>query len=180
MYTPWGHADGQHSVARGVWVVDTPSHGGIMIRTRTAERVLSDAARVIGELWGRDHEWLAFEEDCAYAVVVYEHPEWFRRAYLPYDLPDEQRKATALETIKRWYPMYLIDYADTTPYPRGRSYRETYAECPARLRDRGYWAGSVYPQEHEPALFLVKLYRSRGYSVRAERVGSYHAVYVHI
>jgi hypothetical protein len=72
MHTPWGRSDYQKQFRRGVTWVSTPSHGGFMIAEGTARELLSAAAIAEGELCCG---YLAFEEDCDAAIVLYELPE---------------------------------------------------------------------------------------------------------
>lgn len=102
MRTPWGESDYDDQVAEGVVSVSTPSHGGILVAKAVAEATLSRDAWAIGQEFGL---WLAFEEDCAWAAVAYEHPEWFVGIWT--NAPSEERiKMLASETLARWYPEY--------------------------------------------------------------------------
>ena len=72
--TPWGRADMQQVVERGVAWVNTPGHGGFLSGRGIAKTYLSEAARKRGMSFGA---YLAYEEDCDAAIVLYEHPELF-------------------------------------------------------------------------------------------------------
>ncbi|MBT9173468.1 MAG: hypothetical protein DDT21_01869 [Syntrophomonadaceae bacterium] len=74
MDTLWGHADRVTILAKGLTDVNTPSHGGIIATKCWGEANLSEAARNAGEKF-RDG-W-AYEEDCKWSIVYYEHPELF-------------------------------------------------------------------------------------------------------
>lgn len=141
MNTPWGKSDSKISIERGVSWVGTPSHGGLAITASKAVQTLSSKAITIAmrERYGTEFvnlpktAYLFFEEDCAYAIAFYEHPEWFRLLELteansirrddlasvpPYDgvvlkkeanaaKSDEQVKAEMVEVIRRYYPEYF-------------------------------------------------------------------------
>lgn len=101
--TPWGAADYIKECIRGVALVQTPSHGGIRVSRGLAERQLSDACRHLGYQMG---EYYFFEEDCAYALPFFEHPEWFTNIYHEGETKDTL-KGNAKVTLERWYPEYF-------------------------------------------------------------------------
>ena len=86
MQTPWGKSDSIVKIERGVSWVETPSHGGLAITATRAMQTLSSKAITIAmrERYGTEfvnlpkNAYLFFEEDCAYAMAFYEHPEWKR------------------------------------------------------------------------------------------------------
>lgn len=81
MNTPWGKSDSIIKIQRGISWVGTPSHGGLAVAESTAKRFLSEKAlsplpgHIVCEKRGA---YYFFEEDCAYAIAFYEHPEWKR------------------------------------------------------------------------------------------------------
>lgn len=81
--------------APGVYWVVTEEHGGYVFHESVARQVLSAAAIAQGFV---DTEWICFEEDCAWALVAYEHPEW---AIGPLDALVVQG------IIRQEYPEYL-------------------------------------------------------------------------
>ncbi len=82
--TPWGQADHEKIYAEGIVFYGTPSHGGFKLdRVRNAQ--MPPALRERGG-------W--YEEDCAWAKVAYA---------FPYIFPKEER-ASAIQTLKTWYP----------------------------------------------------------------------------
>lgn len=84
VYTPWGKADHEKIYAEGIVFYGTPSHGGFKLdRVRNAQ--MPSALRERGG-------W--YEEDCAWAKVAYAFPDIF---------PKEER-ASAIQTLKAWYP----------------------------------------------------------------------------
>lgn len=109
MNTPWGPSQHQYKIAEGVWEVDTAGHGGILLTPAAALRLLSPAARERG--W-RTGQWLAYEEDCDWALFAYEQPELYAATYnaqRPGQPPrtPEQIRAMARESLARWHTAYL-------------------------------------------------------------------------
>ena len=95
--TPWGNADHEKVYAEGVVFYGTPSHGGFKLdRIRNAQ--VSAALRESGG-------W--YEEDCAWAKVIYAFPDLF---------PEDVR-ASAIETLKGWYPDAWETLTGTTLTP---------------------------------------------------------------
>jgi hypothetical protein len=74
--TPWGKADYQYKIQRGVALVNTPGHGGFLIGQGIAQTYLSPEAIKAGEPFG---SYLAYEEDVDAAIVLFEHPELIER-----------------------------------------------------------------------------------------------------
>ena len=66
--SPWGEIDCCEELYPGIYLVSTPSHGGIQIEWESA-MLLSSAARKCGFLEGGS---LWFEEDCCEQVVLRE------------------------------------------------------------------------------------------------------------
>ncbi len=67
-YSPWGEIDWSETLAPGIEMVATPSHGGIMV-DQNAAYLLSSAARKCG-FW--EDGYLCFEEDADENVVLRE------------------------------------------------------------------------------------------------------------
>lgn len=139
MNTPWGKSDSKISIERGVSWVGTPSHGGLAITASKAVQTLSSKAIAIAmrERYGTEFvnlpktAYLFFEEDCAYAIAFYEHPEWKRlleeqelggiwnlRSVPPYDhmvtkleksisRNNAEIQAEMAEVIRRYFPEYF-------------------------------------------------------------------------
>ena len=122
MPTPWGKADCKVRIAKGVYEVSTPGHGGILVGAAIAIDSLSAEALQVGERFGH---FLAFEEDCAYAAVYADRPEWYRaycaaQGNMDYELAqraakrgqfyptraatDEQIRAHFLAIARHWFP----------------------------------------------------------------------------
>jgi hypothetical protein len=77
MNTPWGKSDYRHEIERGVNWVGTPSHGGLVVTEKVAREKLTPEAIAQGEWYG---SLICFEEDCAYAVALFEVPEWCEKS----------------------------------------------------------------------------------------------------
>lgn len=121
MRTPWGVCDSVTRLADGVFLVQTPGHGGIMVDAALATRGgeagrgwLSPAARRVGQAFtAQGVKWIAFEEDCAVNAVLYEHAEVYPfnpatgRTWGPGrgETVDELR-ASAFLQLRRWFPAY--------------------------------------------------------------------------
>ncbi|MBE3559148.1 MAG: hypothetical protein IMW89_07990 [Ktedonobacteraceae bacterium] len=74
MHTPWGVSHTQTQLEEGVFWVQTPENGGILIEYPRAGAYLSEKAMKIGKRW---HDFLVFEQESDMTVVWYEHPEWY-------------------------------------------------------------------------------------------------------
>lgn len=59
--TPWGETQSCHELNKGIFRVSTASHGGIMIRSDIADKILSPEARKIGF---KEKGFHCYEEDC--------------------------------------------------------------------------------------------------------------------
>ena len=82
--TPWGLADHLTPCTEGIVFCTTPSHGGFHVdEVRNAQ---------IHPAFREADGW--YEEDCAWAKVVYTFPEFF----------DEAELRVAITMLKRWYP----------------------------------------------------------------------------
>ena len=115
MPTPWGKADYKYSLLPGVFEVGTPGHGGIMVGKAQARKILSDKAIKLGTEW---NQYITFEEDCQWALFVYEQPELYAKFWKeknpimtsekPEAYTPEAWKESARQTILRWEPEYFI------------------------------------------------------------------------
>lgn len=64
--TPWGEVNSCHELGKGIFRVSTPSHGGIMIRSSLADKILSPEARKVGF---KEKGFHCYEEDCDACVA---------------------------------------------------------------------------------------------------------------
>lgn len=122
MMTPWGNSNEAKQLEVGCWWVSCPGHGGIMVGTAYAEKHLTRAARKLGAPFGR---WLCYEEDCAWAVVIWELPR-LAAAFSPHTPPAELREI-AHRTLSSYFPTYLIATGvqpDPEMYARWQAYQE--------------------------------------------------------
>ena len=77
MNTPWGVSQSVETIVRGIHWISTAGHGGLMVSSGVADKVLSQQAIKVAHP-GRCGGYVCFEEDCSYAVAFFEHPEWKR------------------------------------------------------------------------------------------------------
>lgn len=100
--SPWGEIDSYEELYPGIYLVGTPSHGGIQVE-REGAILLSPAARKCG-FWEGGSLW--FEEDCCEPVVLRELLDkglW--------QIPERIKDSAAFErsldsTIKEYHPEY--------------------------------------------------------------------------
>lgn len=71
--TYWGPAQTMYEIMRGVRWFHTAGHGGLAVADGVARKLLSPAAYRLG---ARQGGYMWYEEDAAYAIPFYEHPEW--------------------------------------------------------------------------------------------------------
>lgn len=105
MNTPWGKSDYKETYTRGFHWVSTPGHGGLALSKALARKVLSSKAIALADI--EQGGYIFFEEDCAYAVPLYEN-DALRDAH------DAKRtnsipltKEALRNTIARWFPKYF-------------------------------------------------------------------------
>lgn len=117
MRTRWGASQHRHKITQGVYEVDTAGHGGIMVRKEVAQQLLSKEALNVSDTW---EGWICFEEDCDWALFVYEQPVLYAacRAKQGRKETAEEWKQLARKTLEHWYPKYLAaveDLKENTP-----------------------------------------------------------------
>lgn len=71
--TIWRPAQFMYEIMRGVRWYSTAGHGGLAVADGVARKFLTPAAYKLGQKAG-GYVW--YEEDVAYALPFYEHPEW--------------------------------------------------------------------------------------------------------
>lgn len=106
--TLWGRADYVEKIADGIYEVETPSHGGIMADPHCdfVKYDMSDPAWNIPEM---DHGWFCFEEDTAFAVIMWElihsdtDVEWYHERY---EADPDGYEEMLRKTIVVFYPLY--------------------------------------------------------------------------
>jgi hypothetical protein len=77
-HSPWGAIQSREKITEGVCWVSTARHGGLMVTRKAAEKYLS-AKAIECAFPGIAGDYICFEEDCSYAVALFEHPEWLRK-----------------------------------------------------------------------------------------------------
>lgn len=108
MFTPWGISQQVDKFARGFNQVYTASHGGYMIAKGFAERHLSPVARSYGMEYGN---YLAYEEDCLWAIAAYELREFWTQIFNP-SIPEVRAEEIIRRTIEHYYPEYLVKISE--------------------------------------------------------------------
>lgn len=115
--SPWGKVQHEVKIRRGLTWVSTASHGGFLIG-RVQQRTLSNAAISRGERWG---SYLAYEEDCAASIVLYELPEAHQAICPETDLKN------LFKSLSTWDADYLLERGlipDPVGYARWKEMRE--------------------------------------------------------
>ena len=100
--SPWGRVQSRNTAIRGVHLVTTASHGGILISKGLASKILTPAALKFGfEYFG----YLAFEEDCSMTIPLFEHQEWLAPLGL------NAKEITVADLIKSgdYYDSYIAE-----------------------------------------------------------------------
>ena len=109
MSCPWGAIQQTESFERGISFVSTAGHGGLRISKGYAHNHLSRLA--ISCATYTDENYLWYEEDCDYAIPLYELDYlWgivFKRDKR--NTTYAQRKASLESTIKYWNTKYAMD-----------------------------------------------------------------------
>lgn len=99
--TPWGAADYRKKFAVGVNLYATPSHGGICISKGKAEKYLTEAARKVALRYGNGY-W--FEEDCDFAIPLYENRNWLK------EFNRELKNPVTIEQLEQSIQRYNSEY----------------------------------------------------------------------
>jgi hypothetical protein len=115
MNTPWGHSDYEKKLERGLTWVSTPSHGGFLIGRALAARLLTPAATACGNKFGN---YLAYEEDCDAAIILYELPRT-RESF------SNTSDAELVKSLTYWHLPYLIARG-ITPNPEAIQHRKDF------------------------------------------------------
>lgn len=112
--TYWGPAQAMYEIQRGVRWFSTSGHGGLAVADGVARKELTPAAYKLGAKQG-GYVW--YEEDVAYAIPFYEHPEWSeilsRKAG-----GSAGSKEKFEETVRRWFPEYFKLLESGAAHPR--------------------------------------------------------------
>lgn len=116
--SPWGKIQHSERVTRGVRVVSTAGHGGIMVTRNFAERHFSAAARARGLPHG-DH--LCYEEDCKYSIVLWEMRN-MGLAHAMFQVIEED----VIKSLSRWNPDYLMEVGVVPDYDTHELWRKSH------------------------------------------------------
>ncbi len=96
--TPWGKADHQVTLARGIISYSTPSHGGIWLSPERIEMIKMVLPNV--KNWVGGFEW--WEEDCDWAVPYVVFADDIRAQGKAYKF--EENLEAAKFIIERYHP----------------------------------------------------------------------------
>ncbi len=104
--SPWGMIDECREVIDGVYIIGTPSHGGVLVEKRVHDN-FNYAAKKHAINWGKE-AW--YEEDCAQAVAFNELIRIYGMKVMtdlcPH-LTGERILRIIEDVLKRVYPTYL-------------------------------------------------------------------------
>jgi len=124
--TPWGRAQSQRKLAKGVTWVSTASHGGMMVSEGFAKRHLSKEARKRAEKYGK---YYCYEEDVAWMIPAWELPEIWDGLFEHMEQSTRQERQTyLLEGLSMWNADYLLDTHHTPIEPQYGMWRKRQAE----------------------------------------------------
>ena len=120
-YSPWGEVQSYTLIAKGIFDVNTASHGGVLILREYAEHLLTEEARKCGFEYGC---YLCFEEDCAAPVAKRELlDKGILEAPVNEFFKEGEYSAVINGSIKRWYPEYWEAYEKRMATPQEREGR---------------------------------------------------------
>lgn len=108
--SPWGPVQDQNSYCPGVTRVSTASHGGFAVSVSFAHKHLSEEARSRAGFHHSGYYW--YEEDCDWAIPIYELPELWPEAFryhreLKEAAPAEHEKSLR-KSLSYWNADYLL------------------------------------------------------------------------
>jgi hypothetical protein len=100
--SPWGDVDYCDTLCPGVFLVSTPSHGGVMV-AKEMEDFLSPAARRCGQ---KQNGFLCYEEDCDEKIVFRELLD--KRLWeIPDRIKDKARFEENIDkSLQKYHPNY--------------------------------------------------------------------------
>ena len=103
-WSPWGHIDHCQPLCPGVYEVDTPRHGGIMVEKEFATAILSPEALRCSFL---ENNYYCFEEDCDAQVAIREllDQNLVEAPVNKYFAPGEY-ETVINKVIQLWHPEY--------------------------------------------------------------------------
>ena len=103
MTTPWGTSQSKTVFERGLFIVTTMSHGGLMVSKTKATKLFSTSALVHAISYGN---YYCFEEDCAISVAIEDSEVVL--GYIAHRLgrTKEDLLALAVRSNRVFYPLY--------------------------------------------------------------------------
>jgi len=104
-YSMWGAVQHCEEWLEGVFSVSTAGHGGVLVAAEAA-KMLSEVARKRGV---KMQGYLQYEEDCDWAIPVYELPQTWKQAFRYSGLPEAQWGIHLRETLSLWNADYLLE-----------------------------------------------------------------------
>lgn len=101
--SPWGDIQYCEKISENIYLVETASHGGIMIKTELANKILSSEAKKCGF---REKGYLNFEEDAAINVVIRELID--KNLYkIPSNINNKYEYEEAInKSLQQYFPEY--------------------------------------------------------------------------
>ena len=134
-HSPWGSVQNVTTLMRGVSIVGTAGHGGMMIGKGAAARMLSHEAIAVGLNFG---PYICYEEDCEINVPLVDSPA-IREAFLTAltsPSTSEAVKVDAIKSLSLYRPDFLRRIGETPDpenelqYRLHESYRATRESSP--------------------------------------------------
>ena len=106
MNTPWGKSDYKKTLARGIHVVSTPSHGGIGVSFGKALELFSEkCTNLAGQEYGG---YIWFEEDCATRLALFDSKALFTLwCTQPHVTNYDELLKEVESSSRRWFPKYF-------------------------------------------------------------------------
>ena len=98
-FSPWGTPDNIERIAPGIWLVETPSHGGYFVEPEQRKAIPQSWQRASFTGQGA-HGW--YEEDCDWCMVALAFPHLFSQA----------NRDAAWRTFRNW-----LEPNGLTPHP---------------------------------------------------------------
>ncbi len=111
LYTPWGVADHQKTIADGLFFVETPSHGGFAV----SEELYKKMPPVLRKNSQQYNGFNWFEEDCQWCCVVISFPSFF----------SEEEVDMAYKTLKMWFWQDYEEFMGVTLEPGESNYKDS-------------------------------------------------------
>ncbi len=111
--SPWGSIQHQTTIAPGLRIVSTARLGGLLLSADAAKRLhISAKALELGARW--EDGW-AYEEDCEWAIIAWEIPQYWPMLF-PSGPIHENPRQYLLDTLSAWCPDLLLHHG-VTPVP---------------------------------------------------------------